>query len=89
MHAIFVFHEPRDWGRDIQVLCDTLQTGGFIGGPYRKAEVPIELVFCNPDLIWKAKYERPRLGQGAFREAFQGVYKVRRLSTEQKKGDLT
>lgn len=34
------------------------------------------MVFCNPDLLWRAEFERPRLGQGAFKEAFQAVFKV-------------
>lgn len=38
---------------------------------------PVELVFCNPDLLWKSDFPQPRIGQGAFREAFQAVYKVR------------
>lgn len=38
---------------------------------------PVELVFCNPDLIWRGAYGRPRLGQGGFREAFQGIHTVR------------
>jgi ribonucleotide monophosphatase NagD (HAD superfamily) len=37
---------------------------------------PVELVFCNPDLLWRSEFPRPRLGQGAFREAFQAVFKV-------------
>ena len=76
IRAIFVFHDPRNWALDTQVICDVLLSGGIIGGPYKKAEKPIELVFCNPDLIWRSDFERPRLGQGGFKEAFQAVYKV-------------
>jgi ribonucleotide monophosphatase NagD (HAD superfamily) len=32
------------------------------------------LYFSNPDLIWAAKYHLPRLGQGGFREAFEGIW---------------
>jgi len=35
----------------------------------------VQLFFCNPDLVWRSDFERPRLGQGAFKEAFQAVYK--------------
>ncbi|KAH7888320.1 HAD hydrolase [Phlebopus sp. FC_14] len=75
--AIFAFHDPRDWGLDIQVMCDVIQSGGIIGGPYvpDHARKPVDLVFCNPDLIWRSDFERPRLGQGAFKEAFQAVFK--------------
>ncbi|KAF8906464.1 hypothetical protein CPB84DRAFT_386547 [Gymnopilus junonius] len=65
--AIFVYHDPRNWALDIQVTCDTILSGGIIGGPSRPLEqqkAPVKLVFCNPDLLWKSDFERPRLGQG-------------------------
>ncbi|EPT04967.1 HAD hydrolase [Fomitopsis schrenkii] len=83
--AVFVFHDPRDWALDIQILCDVFQSGGIIGGPYGagltaaaqpgETQRP-ELIFCNPDLLWKSDFEQPRLGQGGFRIAFQAVYKA-------------
>ncbi|KAH7912262.1 HAD hydrolase [Hygrophoropsis aurantiaca] len=75
--AIFVFHDPRNWGLDIQVMCDLIQSGGVVGGPYLADSTrnPVDLVFCNPDLIWRSDFERPRLGQGAFKDAFQAVFK--------------
>jgi len=60
-------------------MCDVIQSGGVIGGPYQPATRPIELVFCNPDLLWRSDFDRPRLGQGAFITAFQAVYKARLL----------
>lgn len=81
IQAIFVFHDPRNWALDTQVICDVIQSGGIVGGPYGAVPPrPIELVFCNPDLLWRSDFERPRLGQGAFREAFQAVYKVRSVN---------
>ena len=91
--SVLVFHDPRNWSLDIQIICDVLQSGGVISGPYvpinanGKAVVggplgigaggrEIELVFCNPDLIWKNEFDRPRLGQGAFKESFLAVYQV-------------
>ncbi|KAJ7668457.1 HAD-like domain-containing protein [Mycena polygramma] len=76
--AVFVFHDPRNWALDVQVICDVIQSNGVIGGPYIPLEDqinPIELVFCNPDLIWGSDFDRPRLGQGAFKAAFQAVFK--------------
>lgn len=62
-------------------MCDIIQSGGMVSGPYVHPELqtrePVEVFFCNPDLIWRSDFERPRLGQGAFKEAFQAVYKVR------------
>lgn len=77
--AIFVFHDPRNWALDIQVMCDVLRSGGVIGAPPYVSECsrrPVDLVFCNPDLVWKSEFDRPRLGQGAFKEAFQAVFKA-------------
>ncbi|THH18163.1 hypothetical protein EW146_g2776 [Bondarzewia mesenterica] len=83
--AVFVFHDPRNWALDIQIVTDVILSGGIIGSPYilphkRKSQYqdfkPVELIFCNPDLQWQAGFERPRLGQGAFRVAFQAVYQA-------------
>ncbi|KAL0956224.1 hypothetical protein HGRIS_002380 [Hohenbuehelia grisea] len=79
IQAVFVFHDPRNWSLDIQVICDVIQSGGIIGGPYEPADKqnsPVELIFCNPDLLWRSDFDMPRLGQGAFKTAFQGVYKA-------------
>ncbi|TFY68676.1 hypothetical protein EVJ58_g861 [Rhodofomes roseus] len=84
--AAFVFHDPRNWALDIQILCDICQSGGIIGGQYGSGGAAgrdstpqtggrhrPELIFCNPDLLWKANFERPRLGQGGFKIAFQAA----------------
>ena len=76
--AIFVFHDPRNWALDIQIIIDVIQSRGAIDGArLPDGATPVELVFCNPDLLWRSEFPRPRLGQGAFREAFQAVFKVR------------
>lgn len=82
--AAFVFHDPRNWALDTQILLDLVRSGGYIGRPaisaskraQRDEKDDVELVFCNPDLLWRAKFSQPRLGQGGFKEAFQAVYKV-------------
>jgi hypothetical protein len=35
-----------------------------------------KLYFSNPDLWWAAKYHLPRLGQGGFREALEGLWRA-------------
>ena len=63
----------------VQIACDVIRSGGFVGGPYiplNQQQSPVELVFCNPDLIWRSDFNLPRLGQGAFRVAFQAVFRV-------------
>ncbi|OJA10508.1 hypothetical protein AZE42_01703 [Rhizopogon vesiculosus] len=76
--AIFVFHDPRNWALDIQIICDVIQSRGVIGS-YRESNhmrKPVDLVFCNPDLIWQSDFEAPRMGQGAFKIAFQAVFQA-------------
>ncbi|KAG8996904.1 hypothetical protein FRB94_011004 [Tulasnella sp. JGI-2019a] len=81
--AVIVIHDPRDWGLDIQIACDVLrsQTKTF-GQEYRDNteststdDDAVELIFCNPDLLWKSDYRLTRFGQGAFKTAFQAVLK--------------
>lgn len=85
--AVFVYNDPRDWGLDIQILTDVLLSHRGILGTlspmnnspdlpnrgYQQGGQPA-LFFSNPDLIWAAKYHLPRLGQGGFREALEGVW---------------
>jgi len=91
IHAVFVLHDPRNWAPDIQICVDLLRYGSSTRAAFCKSseheghEVdttcseeskPVDLVFCNPDLEWRGSYPKPRLGQGGFREALQGVYTV-------------
>lgn len=76
-HAIFVFHDPRNWGLDIQVMCDILRGNGFLAEPTSDPSAnDVEVIFCNPDLLWKNEWEGSRLGQGGFRKAWEGVWSV-------------
>lgn len=64
----------------VQIVSDLVQSGGIVGGPWvplEKQTKPVEVVFCNPDLLWRSDFPTPRLGQGAFKEAFLAVYNVR------------
>lgn len=85
--AIFVFHDPRDWALDTQILLDLLLSSKGIMGTYSaknnnpnlpnrgfQQDGQPHIYFSNPDLWWAAQYHLPRLGQGAFREAFEGVW---------------
>ena len=72
-----VFHDPRNWGLDIQVVCDILRGNGFLSEPASDPTAnDVEVIFCNPDLLWKNEWEGPRLGQGGFRKAWEGVWSV-------------
>jgi len=85
--AVFVYSDPRDWGLDTTIIADLLLSREGIMGTlsakngdktlpnngYQQDNQP-KLYFSNPDLWWAAKYHLPRLGQGGFREAFEGVW---------------
>ena len=85
--AILVFNDPRDWILDSQIILDLLLShAGYLGsqsskngdasllnrGYQQDSQPPI--YFSNPDLFWAAAYHLPRLGQGGFREAFEGIW---------------
>lgn len=85
--AVFVFNDPRDWALDTQVILDILLSSqGYLGTLSEKngcTDLPNHgyqqdgqphLYFSNPDLWWAAAYPLPRLGQGGFREALEGVW---------------
>ncbi|KAH9868239.1 hypothetical protein J1614_007311 [Plenodomus biglobosus] len=85
--AVFVYNDPRDWGLDAQIIKDVLLSEqGILGTLSAKngdASLPNRgyqqdgqppLYFSNPDLLWAAKYHLPRLGQGGFREALEGIW---------------
>ena len=85
--GIFIFHDPRDWALDTQIILDLLLSHkGYFGSLSSKnnnASLPNRgylqdgqppLFFSNPDLFWASAYHLPRLGQGAFREAFEGIW---------------
>ena len=85
--AILVFNDPRDWALETQITLDLLMShAGYLGSISTKngdSSLPNKgwqqddqppLYFSNPDLFWAAAYHLPRLGQGGFREALEGVW---------------
>jgi HAD superfamily hydrolase (TIGR01456 family) len=85
--AILVFNDPRDWALDIQLILDILLSREGIVGTYseknNRQDLPNrgfqqdgqpKLYFSNPDLLWAAAYHQPRLGQGGFVAALEGVW---------------
>ncbi|KAF8416056.1 HAD-superfamily subfamily IIA hydrolase [Tirmania nivea] len=71
--AILVFHDPRDWGMNIQILLDLMIPR--LGGVDTAGNPPPPLIFSNPDLLFATAHPTPRLGQGAFRAALEGTYR--------------
>ncbi|RCH85863.1 hypothetical protein CU098_003770, partial [Rhizopus stolonifer] len=77
IHAVMVFHDTFDWGRDLQIMLDALcSKDGILGTrkeDYTTQDVP--LYWSNNDLIWSTDFPAPRLGQGAFKTALDSLYK--------------
>ncbi|EGG12913.1 uncharacterized protein MELLADRAFT_32561, partial [Melampsora larici-populina 98AG31] len=88
--AIFVMHDPFDWGLATQVSIDLLTSaGGIITDPIKFSKCGdtfhhIPIYFSNPDFIWGNEFSRPRFGQGAFQIALRENY--RRLTGQDLKG---
>ncbi|CCG83025.1 Putative uncharacterized protein [Taphrina deformans PYCC 5710] len=74
--AIYVFHDPRDWGLDSQVILDVLLSRGGRVGTRQVAEQAVPIYFSNPDLLWANAYALPRFGQGAFQILIEGLYRA-------------
>ncbi|WFC99206.1 hypothetical protein MYAM1_001950 [Malassezia yamatoensis] len=78
--AIFVFHDSREWGRDIQYCVDVMRSDGGVFGTVlsnkelRNRKIP-PIYFSHGDLLWGNDFSVPRLGQGAFRFALESVWK--------------
>ncbi|KAI9272692.1 HAD-like domain-containing protein [Phascolomyces articulosus] len=74
--AVMVFHDSRDWGRDIQIMLDAIcAENGVVGtqkGDCKVQEVPV--YFSNTDIIWSTEFPVPRLAQGSFKMALENVY---------------
>ena len=76
--AVLVFNDSRDWGMDIQIMLDVL-----IPPPHGQKDrislstpdSPPPVIFSNPDVVYASTYPTPRMGQGAFCTAFEGIYR--------------
>jgi HAD superfamily hydrolase (TIGR01456 family) len=96
--AIFVFNDPRDWALDSQIILDLLLSKEGILGTYseKNGDVTLDndgwqqdnqpaLYFSNPDLFWATSYHLPRLGQGGFQAALDGIWSATTNGAELKR----
>ncbi|KAL0486592.1 CDP-alcohol phosphatidyltransferase class-I family protein [Acrasis kona] len=73
--AVFVMHDPEDFGRDLQICMDVLLSRGSPGSPFHLDDQEVDLYMSNPDLLYSGTYSTPRFGQGLFKLCLQSVYK--------------
>lgn len=77
--AIVVFHDSRDWGRDIQIIIDVMRSkngrfGTLASDEELRSRPQIPVYFTHGDLLWGNDFPVPRFGQGAFRHALSAVW---------------
>ncbi|GAA5986125.1 hypothetical protein JCM10908_006420 [Rhodotorula pacifica] len=82
--AVLVFHDSRDWGRDLQLVLDLVRADSGVFGTVKDPknrtlwapEKQIPVHFSNPDLLWGNEFSVSRFGQGALQESMAAVYKL-------------
>ncbi|OCF37871.1 HAD hydrolase [Kwoniella heveanensis BCC8398] len=80
--AALVIHDSYDWGRDVTLLLDLLNSQKGVLGTRRDDHMTagvkgdVEIVISNADVEWRSKWPIPRLGTGAFRLALEKIYKT-------------
>ncbi|KAJ3413631.1 Actin- protein 3 [Chytridiales sp. JEL 0842] len=76
--AIMMFHDSKDWSRDIQIACDLLRSDGGLLGTLAASDQKhqsVPLYFSNADFVWSNDFPQTRFAQGAFRVALEAVHK--------------
>lgn len=85
--AILIWSSPRTWGLDLQIMMDLLLSEkGYVNtisskngdkslpnSGYGEDSQPA-VYWCNPDITWATAYPLPRIAQGSFRAALQGIW---------------
>ncbi|KAK2629018.1 hypothetical protein QTJ16_002121 [Diplocarpon rosae] len=85
--AILVWSSPRSWGLDLQLTMDLLLSEKGVFGTFspRNGDVKLpnqgylqdeqpKIFFSNPDQTWATAFHLPRVAQGSWRYALQGIW---------------
>lgn len=75
--AVLVFNDPHNWGADIQIISDAINSVDGMLNTYRNqnsSKPSIPIYFSNQDLLWANSYTLNRFGQGAFRILIRQLY---------------
>ncbi|KAJ2885633.1 hypothetical protein H4R27_001214 [Coemansia aciculifera] len=73
-HAVMVFHDSFDFGRDLQVATDVLRSANATLGSEFVNRQTAPLYMSNSDLIFSNDYPRPRFGQGAYHVCLRAMW---------------
>ncbi|KAJ2733374.1 hypothetical protein IW152_003112 [Coemansia sp. BCRC 34962] len=73
-HAVMVFHDSFDFGRDLQVATDVLRSAGATLGREFVNRQTVPLYMSNSDLVFSNDYPRPRFGQGAYHVCLRAMW---------------
>jgi HAD superfamily hydrolase (TIGR01456 family) len=80
VEAVMIFHDPVDWGLEMQILCDVLSPAQLqdpsLATEENKARGHIPFYVSNADIVYTTEYPHPRFTQGAFVEAFRHLYEL-------------
>lgn len=77
IRAVFVFSDPEDWYKDLQLVSDVLVGRGVLSRRHEEVPPdapPVAVYFSNPDLLWANEHPSPRFGQGAFAACVEALY---------------
>jgi HAD superfamily hydrolase (TIGR01456 family) len=81
VEAVMVFHDPVDWGLEMQAICDALAPSQLVqhpslATPENRARGHIPLYVSNADIAYATEHPYPRFTQGAFTTALKHLYEV-------------
>ena len=81
VRAVMIFHDPVDWGLEIQVVTDVLlgrqqYSDVELRNVAEVAERNVPFFVSNADLVYTSDHPHPRFTQGAFVEAFKSLYEM-------------
>lgn len=78
VEAVMVFHDPVDWGLEMQIMSDVLSPTyqSCVSNEENRKRGHIPLLVSNADIVYTTEYPVPRFTQGAFAYAFKHLYEV-------------
>ena len=72
IRAVYMLHDPNDWGVEIQITMDVLRGGAPLGSGKSQS---IPMFASNPDLTFAGLHAVPRLAAGSFIVALRSVWR--------------